>query len=191
MEQDRLGWGKLIDVIDQVRQQHINAVAHGDQVGKPYIAPGGPIDHGIGEHARLAEICHPPCLDRLAGIGSVEFLGGHDQAHAFRAQHPDAGFAGRAQHALANRSLVALVAVQVGTTGQYQRRFHTKLAKLLNQLGHALDGRTDDGEIGNLGKVVDALYTGVTEYLIIAFQIDRPTLPPEATFMQVAQHQTA
>ncbi len=186
VQQDRLGGRVLIDVVDQVGKHDIDAFPQRQQVRKADPAPGRPVDHGVGQHARLPQIRHLAPGHRMTGVGRIEPSSRHDQAHALRPQYSNAGGPGRIEHALADRRLAAFVLFELTATGQYQGRAHPAFTQPAQQFRQGRDRRTQDRQVHHLGKLrgssdaLDPVDAGVP------LGVDRPQLAAVAAVKQIA-----
>ena len=180
MQQQRPAAPGLIQVVDDVRQLDVEAIAQRHQMRKTDLTTGGPVDHRIAQHARLAQVGDAAIANRLTGVGRVEPHGRNRDAEAFRPQHPHAGLQRRLLQPRPQRSLPPGAAERLDVLAERrsarydQRRPDLPGTQLFQHLGHAVQGRADDGEIRCLGKVGNTPEAGHAMNLLVTARIDRP-----------------
>ena len=185
VHQDGLGAGIAGQVVDDVAEVHVGAVAQRDEMRKPDAAAVGPIQHGGCQRARLRH------KGQLAGQGIAGRKTGIEPDP--RHQRPDAVGPEDAQQPGPRRIQHGLLQRGPARAGGLLEpgRQHNGGARALasqggDQVGHCLGRRADDGQVRRLRQRRDIRPGRPAAHLGMP-AVDRPDRPLKPVRPEIAQ----
>jgi hypothetical protein len=170
IQQDHIGVGVLVPVLQKVVAGHIRAVARGDEGGQAGTAPVQPGEQGDADRAGLGEQADAAGGRGLGSQRGIEADGvrGADDAEGVRADdaHPvRAGLPHELALALSARGTALGV-----SGGQDHQALDAVLAAVGHHVRHPLGRNGDDGEIDGLPDLADGTEGGDAVHLALVLQ---------------------